>query len=76
MAQVELFKKTVTYVDNKDGKTKTSVRFSLKCGNSMIPVEIPYFENKDLNGRDPAYSGRREVLKAFADELPILSDKD
>lgn len=69
--QVELFKKVGSYVDKKDGKEKQSTRFYLRCGDSFIPVEVPYFEGED--GRDYAYNGRKSVLSAFASILP---DKD
>lgn len=70
--QVELLKKVGTYVDKKDGKEKQSTRFYLRCGGSLVPVEVPYFEGED--GRDYQYSGRKAVLTAFADDLPEKSN--
>lgn len=67
MAQVQLFKKVGKYTD-KDGKEKTSTRFYVKCGDVLVPVEIPYFEGED--GRDYQYASRRAVLSAFSDTLP------
>lgn len=72
--QVQLFKKSGTYTDKKDGKEKRFVNFYLKCGDALIPVEIPYFPNERFDGRDPQYSGRKEVLSAFAAILPEKSD--
>lgn len=69
--QVELLKKVGTYVDKKDGKEKPSTRFYLRCGDALVPVEVPYFEGED--GRDYAYNGRKSILSAFASLLP---DKD
>lgn len=68
MAQVHLFKKVGKYTD-KDGKEKTSIRFYVKCGDTLVPVEVPYFEGKD-GERDYQYNGRKAVLTAFADTLP------
>lgn len=72
MAQVGLYCKKGSYVD-KDGVTKQAIRFYLQCGNTKIPVEVSYFENKEL-GRDPNYAGRKEVLKSYAEELPPLDE--
>ena len=66
---VKLYKKEGSYTDKKTGETKKSIRFYLGCGNSLIPIEVTYFENTDT-GRDSQYSGRKEVLKAFAQDLP------
>ena len=68
MAQVQLFKKVGKYTDKKDNKEKTSVRFYIKCGDSLVPVEVPYFGGDD--GKDYQYNGRKAVLTAFADNLP------
>lgn len=71
MAQVGLFKKVGKYTDKQTGKEKPFTNFYLRCGDSLIPVQVVYYENEE--GRDPQYSGRKEVLKAFAEKLP---DKD
>ena len=68
---VELFKKEGTYTDEQ-GKERRATRFYAKCGDALIPIEVSYFENKEL-GRDPQYAGRKEVLKAFASVLPEKS---
>ena len=65
--QVELLKKVGKYTD-KDGKEKQSTRFYLRCGGSLVPIEVPYFEGED--GRDYQYSNRKAVLTAFAADLP------
>lgn len=66
--QVELLKKTGTYVDKKDGKEKSSTRFYLRCVGSLVPIEVTYFEGED--GKDYQYAGRKAVLTAFAEDLP------
>lgn len=66
--QVQLFKKVGKYVDKEDGKEKSSVRFYLRCGDNLVPIEVTYFKNYE--GKDYQYNGRKEVLKAFADNLP------
>lgn len=65
---VELFKKEGTYLNEK-GEERKATRFYLKCGDALVPIDVSYFENKEL-GRDPQYAGRKEVLKAFASTLP------
>ncbi len=71
--QVQLFKKVGKYTD-KDGKEKTSTRFYVKCGDTLVPIEVPYFEGED--GRDYQYNGRKSVLSAFADILPDKPKSD
>ncbi|MBR1625182.1 MAG: hypothetical protein IJ676_05505 [Clostridia bacterium] len=65
--QVELLKKSSTYT-NKDGEEKTALNFYLRCGTTLVPIQVRYFENDE--GRDPNYSGRKLVLSSFADTLP------
>ena len=69
MAQVELFKKTGTYEDS-NGNEKSYVNFYLRCGDSLIPIEPCYFPDPKNENKDFRYSGRKEVLKAFATTLP------
>lgn len=66
--QVSLFKKSGTYT-NKEGEEKKFTNFYVRCGDALISVEPCYFPNKET-GKDNQYSGRKEVLKAFAEELP------
>lgn len=66
MAQVELFKKSGTYEEN--GEEKRYTNFYVRCGDSLIPVKVAFFEDKD--GRDPQYNARRAVMSAFAEQLP------
>lgn len=66
MAQVELFKKAGTYEEN--GEEKRYTNFYVRCGDSLIPVKIAYFENEE--GRDPQYNARKAVMSAFSDVLP------
>ncbi len=72
MAKVDLFMKESTYTD-KQGQARKSIQFYLGCGNSVIPVDVTYFNKKDAAGnsvKDVQYPGRREVMKSYADELP------
>ena len=71
---VHLYKKEGTYKD-KEGQEKRYVNFYVKCGDNLIPVEPCYFPKKEHNDRDPGYAPRKEVLKAFAEALPALSEK-
>ncbi len=67
---VTLFKKNVKYLDKKDNnKEKTATNFYLQCGDSLIPIEVKFFANKE-DGRDNQYLGRKSVMSAFAQELP------
>lgn len=67
--QVELFKQKGTYED-KDGKDKRYVNFFVRCGDALIPIEVKFFPQEKFDGRDPNYSGRKDVMSAFAVELP------
>ena len=67
--QVGLFKKKGTYKD-KEGKEKYFINFYVQCGSKMVPVEVKYFPNAQFDGRDPAFSGRKELMDAFAEEFP------
>lgn len=69
--QVELFKKSGTYVNSKDNKEKGYVNFYLRCGSSLVPINVCFFPNE--SGKDPQYISRKEVLKAFATDLPTTS---
>jgi hypothetical protein len=66
---VILYKKEGFYVDKQSGETRKSGRFYLACGNVLVPIQPCYFENAQT-GRDPQFAGRKEVMKAFATELP------
>lgn len=66
--QVELFKKQSKYVD-KDNVERSATRFYVQCGETLVPIEVTYFKDKET-GKDAQYSGRREVMKAFANNLP------
>lgn len=74
MALVQLFKEQNQYTD-KDGNEKTATNFSILCGDVKIPIEVKYFENKEL-GRDPAYSGRKLVLSSYAEEIPAKEKQE
>lgn len=71
---VNLYKKEGTYKD-KEGQDKRFVNFYVKCGDNLIPVEPCYFPKKEYGDKDPGYAPRKEVLKAFAEALPPVSEK-
>lgn len=73
--QVNLFKRRVPYVDQKDGKEKIATNFFVSCGDILVPVEVKYFENKET-GRDDRYMERKTLLSAFADTLPERQKKE
>ena len=64
--QVQLFKKAASWTD-KDGKEHKGTNYYLKCGGSLIPIQVRYFEGAD--GKDQQYASRKSILSAFADEL-------
>ncbi len=64
--QVDLFKRNSTY--KKDGEEKVATNFYVKCGDTVIPIQVRFFENE--KGSDPNYSGRKLVLSSFASILP------
>lgn len=68
MAELKLFKKKSTYVD-KDGAEKNATKFYLLCGDTLVPIEVTFFKNKET-GKDTQYLGRKSVLTAFAEPLP------
>ena len=68
--QVQLFKKTGKYIDNKSGEERSYTNFYLKCGDSLIPVEPCYFPDPKNDNRDRNFASRKDVLRAFADTLP------
>ena len=72
--EVKLYKKTGTYFSEKDKKDKPFTNFYIKCNDQLIPVEVKYFPNPKLDNRDPGYSGRFQVLSAFAEVLPDKED--
>lgn len=67
MAQVELLRQSTEYV--KDGQKRKGNNFFLRCGSSLVPIEVKFFPDKTTN-QDPQYAGRKSVLYAFAEELP------
>lgn len=71
MAEVKLFKRISHY--EKDGETKTATNFFVQCGDTNIPIEIKYFEDKET-GRDNQYLGRKMVLSSYAEEVPERKD--
>ena len=72
---VKLFKKTGTYFSERDKKDKPFTNFYIECNDQLIPVEVKYFPNPQLENRDPGYQGRFAVLSAFAEILPQKEEK-
>ena len=70
--QVDLLKKQVSYKD-KEGTEKKATNFYLRCGDTLVPIEIKYFP--DENNVDKAYGARKSVLSAFASVLPDKDEK-
>ena len=66
--QVELFKKAGKYTD-KDGVEKNYTNFYVRCGGSLIPIEVCYYPDKETK-KDNQFIGRKEIMKAFASPLP------
>ena len=71
---VKLFKKKTNFTD-KDGKERTATKFYVQCGDVLIPIEVTYFKSSD-GVPDKAYPSRKQVLSAFAENLPELEKKD
>ena len=72
--EVKLYQKNGTYTKQDTGEQKPYTNFYIKLGNTLIPINVPYFPNSALEGRDPNYNSRVSVLKAFAEELPEKED--
>ena len=68
---VKLLKKDSSYTDKNTGEQKRATRFYLECGNALVPIEVTYFENPTTH-TDPQYSARKAILKAFAEDLPVM----
>ena len=66
--QVELFKQKKKYV-NEQNEEKTATNFLIKCGDVLVPVEVKYFPDSET-GRDARYGERKQLVSAFAQELP------
>lgn len=67
--ELKLYKKNAKFTDKATNKEKTYTNFYLKCGDSLIPIEVKYFRNSET-GKDNQYIGRKSVLSAFAEDLP------
>lgn len=44
--------------------------FFLQLNGELIPIEVKYFKNPKLEGRDPGYQGRVAKLELVAELLP------
>ncbi|MBE5744364.1 MAG: hypothetical protein E7358_06640 [Clostridiales bacterium] len=69
---INLYKKSYTY-KNKDGEEVNGTRFYLKCGDTLIPIEVTYFDKKDEKGNslgDSNFKSRKAVLSSYAEILP------
>ena len=74
--EVKLYKKDGTYFSERDKKDKPYTNFYIGCNDELIPVEVKYFPNPKLDNRDPGYSARFAVLRAFAAPLPEKEKKE
>ena len=74
--EVKLYKKDGTYFSERDNKDKPYTNFYITCNDELIPVEVKYFPNPKLDNRDPGYSARFAVLRAFATPLPEKEKKE
>lgn len=72
--QVELYKKKVKYT-NDQNEEKTATNFYVMCGDVLIPVEVKYFPDK-TTGKDDRYGERKQLVSAFAQELPEKPTKN
>ena len=68
--EIKLYQKNGTYIKKDTREEKPYTNFYLKIGNSLVPINVPYFPSEALGGRDPKYNSRVEILKTFAEELP------
>lgn len=50
--------------------------FFLQLNDELIPIEVKYFKNPKLDGRDPGYSGRVAKLELIAEPLPDKPPKN
>ena len=71
---VKLLKEKGMYKDKKTNEEKNYTNFYLECGDKRIAVEPKYFGTDDKP--DKGYSGRKQVLEAFADTLPVKVDSN
>lgn len=65
---VQLFKKENKV--SKNGEEKVYTNFYVKCGDTLIPIQIRFYGN---DGVDPNFRARKLLLSTFAEVLP---DKD
>ena len=68
--EVILYHKNGTYTKKDTGEQKPYTNLYVKVGNTLIPINVPYFPNDAFGGRDPNYNSRVAVIKAVAEELP------
>ena len=67
MTEMKLYKKKVVYKDKKTGEERYAINFSLKLGDTLVPIEVKFFPDKETN-RDNQYASRKAVMSAFAEE--------
>lgn len=72
--EIKLYRKNGTYTKKDTGEQKPYTNLYVKIGNSLIPINVPYFPNDALNGRDLNYNSRVSIIKAVAEELPEKTD--
>ncbi len=69
---INLYKKSYTFKNNS-GEDVNATRFYLKCGDTLIPIEVTYFDRKDEKGNslgDSNFKSRKAVLSSYAEILP------
>ena len=67
---VVLFKKEGTYFSKTKNKDVPYTNFFLRVNaGSLIPIEVKYFKNPQLDNRDPGFQGRVSTLSALAFSL-------
>ena len=72
--EIKLYQKNGTYEKKDTGETKPYTNLYLKIGTALIPINVPYFPNDALGGRDPNYNSRVSIIKAVSEELPEKVD--
>lgn len=74
--EIKLYKKEGTYFSEKDNKDKPFTNFYIECNGELIPIEVKYFKNPKLDGRDPGYQKRFGALSILAESLPEETPKN
>ena len=70
--QVELFKQEQKF-KAKDGTEKTATNFFIKTADSLIPIEVKYFPDKETK-QDKQYHDRKVALSTLATKFNEFYD--